>query len=82
MSYIFPKQVHDVAKLLFICNFLPGGMIRCLVGTYTSDFLEFASFDLCLLAISDNPVDTGEPPHDLPALQHLFHQHIPFGSSF
>ena len=43
-----------------------------------SDFLEFSSIDAYLLALSDIPVDPGEPPCYFPALQHLFHYHIPF----
>ena len=44
--------------------------------------IEFASIDACLLAISDIPVDAGDPPHNFPALQHVFHHYIPFKYSF
>ena len=57
-------------------------MIRCLGGVYTSNFLDFASIDVYILALSNTPFNPGEPPHDYPALQHLFHQHIPFKASF
>ena len=73
---------HKAAKIMILCNFRPGGMIRCLVGVYTSDFLKFASIDACLLTLSNIPDDPEEPPNDLPAMQHLFHQHIPFKVSF
>ena len=57
-------------------------MIRCLGGVYTSNFLEFASIDACLIVLSNIPINPGDPLHDLPALQHLFHQHTPFKASF
>ena len=47
-----------------------------------SDFLNFASIDACLLSLSDIPVNLGEPLHNFLALQHLFHQNIPFKYSF
>ena len=56
-------------------------MIRCLGSTYTSNFLNFASIDACLLAFSDNPVYPGEPMDNFPALWHLLHHHIPFKAS-
>ena len=80
-SSICPWQKCDVSKILLLCNFCSGGMIRCLGGVYTSGFLNFESINACLLALSDTPVDPGEPPHDFPALQQLFHQHIPFKAS-
>ena len=57
-------------------------MIRCLVSVYTSKFLYFASIDACILALSDIPVNLGEPLHDFPVLQHSLHKHIPFKASF
>ena len=54
----------DVSKILLLCNFRPLGMIRCVGGVYTSDFLNFSSIDACLLALSGTPVDPGEPPYD------------------
>ena len=72
-SYICSLQAHYVAKIMLLCDFLPVGIICCLGGVYTSDFLDFASIDACLLAISDISVDPGEPPYNFPALKHLFH---------
>ena len=46
-----------------------------------SDFPEFASINAFLLALSNIPVNPGEPTHDFPALQHFFHQHTPFKAS-
>ena len=57
-------------------------MMCCLGGVYTSDFLDFASIDACLLALSDIPINPGETLHNFPLLQHLFHQHMPFKSPF
>ena len=71
-------RARNIAKLLLLYNFHPGGMIRCLVGVYTSDFLDFTSIDACLLVLSNIPVNPGEPPHDFPVLQHFSNQHIPF----
>ena len=42
-----------------------------------SAFLDFASINACLFALSDISVNPGEPPHNFPTLQHLLHQHIP-----
>ena len=82
VSSISPTRARDVAKLLLLCDFDTGNLIRCLGGNYTSEFLDFASIDACLLALTDIPTDTGEPPHDFNHLHHLFHQHVPFKGSF
>ena len=76
------SRSRDLAKLLLLCDFRVGGLIRCLGGNYTSDFLDFSTIDDCLLALAEVPVAPGEPPHDFKALKHLFHQHVPFKSSF
>ena len=72
----------NIAKLLLLCNFRPGGMIRFLGGVYTSDFLDFASIDACIIALSDILVNPGETSYDFPGLQRLLHQHITFKASF
>ena len=74
-------RARGVAKLLILYDLRPGGMIRCLGGIYTSDFLNFASINACPLAISDIPVNPREPLHNSPVLQQLFHQHTPFKAS-
>ena len=81
-SSIFYLWAHDGAKLLLLCNFRPGGMIRFLGGVYTSDFLDFASIDACIIALSDILVNPGETSYDFPGLQRLLHQHITFKASF
>ena len=80
--FIYSRRMSGVAKLLILFNSRLGGMIRCLGNVYTSDFLDFSSIDACLIALYDIPVDPGEPLHDFPALEKLFHQHIPFKASF
>ena len=65
-SSICSLWVRDAAKILLLCYFCPGGMIRCLGGLYTSDFLDFASIDACLTVLSDIPANPGEPPVRLP----------------
>ena len=74
-------RTRDVSKLLLLCNLLPGGMILCQGVIYTSNFLDFTSINAFIIALSNIPVNPGEPPHNLPALKHLFHQHIPFKAS-
>ena len=82
VTSICPSRARDVAKLLALCDFRIGGLIRSLQGPYTSDFLPFSSIDSCLDALSNIPTDPGDPPHDFKALHHLFHQHVPFKGSF
>ena len=79
---ICTRRTRNVTKLMPLCDFRLGGMIRCLDRVYTSDFLVFASTDACLIDLSDIPVNPGEPPHNFPALQYLSHQHIPLKSLF
>ena len=67
-SSICSLQARDVAKLLLLCDFRLGVMIRCLGGVYTSNFLDFGSIDACLLSFSNIPINPGEPPHDFPEL--------------
>ena len=81
-SSICSSQARDVSKILLLYDFRLGGMIRCLGGEHISDLLDFTSIDACILALSDIPVNQGEPPHDFPEMQHLFHQHTPFKASF
>ena len=81
-SSIYSQCSRDVAKLLILCNFFLVVMIICLGGTFTSNFLNFISIDARLLSLSDIPANPGETLHDLPALQHLFRQHISFKDSF
>ena len=81
-SSICSLRARNAAKILILCDFCPVGMIHCLGSVYTRNFLDFASIDACLLAISDIPVDPGDPPHNFPALQHVFHQYIFFKYSF
>ena len=76
-SSILSQRAHNVAKILLLCDFRLGGMICCLGGAYTSNFLDFASINACNLVIYGNPVDPWEPPHDFPVLKQFFHQHIP-----
>ena len=78
MYSICSQQAHDISNLLFLCYFRLGGMIHYLGGTYTRNFLNFASIDPCLIYLSNIPIKPGEPPHDFPMMQHLFHQHTPF----
>ena len=80
--YTCSLWARDIAKLLILCNFRLGGMICFLVGIYTSNFLDFVSKYVCTLALSVIPVNSGKPPHKLYALQHLFHQHIPYKATF
>ena len=82
VSSISHTRARDVAKLLLLCDFDTGNLIRCLGGNYTSEFLDFASIDACLLALTDIPTEAGEPPHDFAHLHNLFHQHVPFKGSF
>ena len=77
-SSICYLRTYGVAKILLLCDLRPGGMILCLGGLYMSNFLDFTSIDACLLALSNIPADPGEPPYELPALQHLLHQDTPF----
>ena len=76
-SSICSLRTRNFTKILLLYNFLPGGMICCPGGVNISAFLDFASIHAYLLALSNISVNPGEPPHDLPALQNLFHQHIP-----
>ena len=81
-SSICYHQAHDVAKLLLLYNFLLGGMICCLGGAYTGNFLHLVSINECLIALSNIPNVPGEPHHNFPTLQHLLHQNISFKASF
>ena len=47
-------------------------------GTYTSNFFDFVSIDACLLALSNIPINPGEPLYYFPAMQPLLHQNTPF----
>ena len=71
-SSILSLRARGISNILFIYDFRPGGIIRCLGGEHMSNFLDFASIDACTLALSNIPVDPGEPPHDFPEMQHLF----------
>ena len=82
VSSISPSRARDLAKILLLCDFNIGSFIRCLGGNYTSEFLDFASIDACLLSLSSIPTDPGEPTHDFNLLHHLFHEHVPFKSDF
>ena len=61
-SYICSLWEHDVDNKMLQYNFRPGGMIRCPGGVYTSDFLNFALINACLLALSNITVNPWEPP--------------------
>ena len=65
-------NMRDVAKFLLLYYFRLGGMIRFLGGVYTSNFLDFSSIDACLLALSNIPVNPGEPLHNFPTLQSYY----------
>lgn len=81
-SSISTTRARSMAKLLLLCDFRVGALIRCLGGNYTSDFQDFAAIDASLLALSSIPTDPGEPPHDFNRLHHLFHEHVPFKGHF
>ena len=81
-SSIYYLQARDIAKLMLLYNFCLGVVICCLGRIYTNDFLDFASIYACLIGLSNIPVNSGEPPHNFPELQHLFHQYTPFKASF
>ena len=73
---------NEVAMLLLLCNFDTGLLIRCLGGNYTSEFLDYASIDASLLALSSVQPDKGEPIHNFSRLSQLFHEHVPFKANF
>ena len=81
MSSTCSEQAHEHAKLLILCNFRLGGMIRCLGGAYKGYFLDFSSINACLLTLSYIPVYPGDPPCNFPELQHFSHHNIPFKDS-
>ena len=58
-SSICSLQMRDVAKILLLCNFRPGGIIRCLGVIYMSDVLDFVSINTYLLDLSDISISQG-----------------------
>ena len=58
-SSVCSLKSRDIAKLLLLCDFLPGIIIYCLGGIYTSNLLDFVLIDAYLLSLSDIPVNPG-----------------------
>ena len=81
-SSICSQRAHGVYKILLLCDFRLGGMIRCLSGTHTGNFLNLASINECILDLFNIPVVPGESPRELTVLQHLFHYNPPYKYSF
>ena len=76
-SSICKTRSWKVAKLLLLCDFDVGCLIRRLGGQYTGDFLDFPAIDKTLSILKKIKPDTGQPPHDYKKVSHLYHQGIP-----
>ena len=76
-STICPRRSREVASLLLLCDFRIGGLIRCLRGLYTGDFLDFDLIDSTLAAMATIPVPPDEPQHDFSKIHDIFHHGVP-----
>ena len=82
VTSIDPSRARHIAKILLLCDFDIGGLIRLLRRAYTGDFLDFELLDSSLQQLSNIPPDPGQPPHDFKQLFHLFHHGVPTKASY
>jgi hypothetical protein len=72
----------DVAKLLLLCDFDVGKLIRLLQGPYTGDFLDLPKIDETLKTLEEIPLKEGEPLHNYNLIHKIFHEGAPLSGNY
>ena len=68
---------RQVSKLLLLCDFDVGKVIRLMKGMYTGDFLDYPSIDKTLRKLLATPTTPGQPLHNFDLLHQIYHDGAP-----
>ena len=79
---ICDSRKNDVAKLLLLCDFDMGKLIRLLQGPYTGDFLDIPTIDGTLKSLQNIPLKNGEPLHNFNHIHRIFHEGAPLSGNY
>ena len=82
VTTIDATRAHSVACLLVLCDFNVGGLIRSLGGSYTGDFIDYATLDSTLNILETIPRDTSQPPIHFNHARNLYHHGVPRSASY
>ena len=73
VTTINPTRARTMACILLLCDFSVGGLIRSLGGSYTGDFIDYATLDDTLDILESIPRDDSQPHIHFSHARNLYH---------